>query len=519
MKNKLIHIVIPLISFHLLHADIDLSGESSDFKYAFNRLYHSLATTKDDKSNNRIYKHSLKSVSSDGYEVILNDDMTLHVNWWYRSVPKNWKPGDQIFITFEDRQFKIEHANTHSVAWGSVVIPSQMPVIKKLPNDPGDPNYYSKVTLSNGFVFKCIEQKAFLNHEWAVNDSIIIFSNSSTAYQLWNYTKNTILPCVCIGSRHSKTDIKIIVDDILGLEERLNKKILQQPEATKAVSNSLLIYSAGLKKTKTPVGVFLFLGPTGVGKTELAKCLTEEIYHDFSHLLRFDMSHFNQAHSSERLIGSPPGYVNHEEGGQLTEPLLQDSRKVVLLDEIEKAHPEILKMFLPVFDEGYIFDSDNTKVDCSNSIFIMTSNLCGPQIMEMYRSGFTPEEILVAIEPELIETLSPELYNRVEPLLFRPLERETMNVLLDLKLAKVIKHIWEEKQIRVIIHESLREYLIENGYHPLLGARPLNKLVDKSITATLAYYIIKNEILDSCTLTIAYDTSTQSTLVTQSELE
>jgi ATP-dependent Clp protease ATP-binding subunit ClpA len=230
------------------------------------------------------------------------------------------------------------------------------------------------------------------------------------------------------------------------------------------------------------------------------------------------MSHFTESHSINRLIGSPPGYVNHEEGGQLTNPLLNNPQTIVLLDEIEKAHPHVIKTFLPIFDEGFIVDTKSNFISCSETIFIMTSNLCSDEIVHFYNLGYSSEEILEAIEPYLMKVLSPELYNRVEPVLFRPLAKETMYNLVELMLDKVEKKLLMEKQIQIYIDDSLKDFLVENGYHLFLGARPLKKLIEKRVLSNLAYNIIKNGIESGSHIILFYDKDTDSVIMERIDL-
>jgi hypothetical protein len=526
MKIKLVIFLSFIFSFYSLHADENVPEEGQVFKKEFNSLVFSLSSslkeieklpTKDIQNTITTYKHIIKSISEEGRVLALESEWVYSINWWDRGTSKKWKKGDQIYVIWENlsQQYRLEHTLSKESVWASdEKRPLILPTIQVLPNGVTDPDAHSKVILSDGYVFRSRVDGAFGKSRWKVKDRIAVFANpGGLFYQLWNLDKESIIQCKFVQYRNNNTKVQINFEDILGLEERLNQNVLQQSEATKAVAASLLIYSAGFKEKERPIGVFLFLGPTGVGKTELAKVLTKELYKDVSSLLRFDMSHFNEGHTSSRLIGSPPGYVNHEEGGQLTEPLLKNPHMVVLLDEMEKAHPQVLKMFLPIFDEGFVLDSRNTRVDCSNVIFIMTSNLCGPEIARLYSLGYSDDDILSEIEQKLMEKLSPELYNRVEPVLFRPLEQSTMEALVDLTLNQLVKRIFREKQIRLTIDDSLKSFLIENGYHPLLGARPLKKLIEKRVVAALAFRIIKDNIDNGTAITLMYDHENDSVLV------
>lgn len=299
--------------------------------------------------------------------------------------------------------------------------------------------------------------------------------------------------------------IDIEIKDVLLLEGRLNERVLAQPNATRVVSQAVINYCAGLKFPLSPIGVFLFLGPTGVGKTELSKVLAETLYKTQRYLIRYDMSHFSEPHSVARLIGSPPGYANHDEGGKFTEALKAKPQSVVLLDEIEKAHPSVRKIFLPVFDEGYIKDTKDRKINCRDTIFVMTSNLCSQRIASLFNEGYTDEEILRAIEPELIQTLTPELYNRLQPVIFRPLEKETMSALVDLMLEEAVERIKYVKDIYLTVDKSAKEFLVERGFHPLLGARTLRKLIQDSVIAHLSYAIVRGDISQGSRVKILYE--------------
>ena len=376
--------------------------------------------------------------------------------------------------------------------------------VKKITYHVSEPDGYSKLYLSNNLVFKGQEKETVYNKVlWKPNHKVMIFHDKNNNYMIFNFEAKEFLgPLTLIENQQ---EIVIDLDEtILNLEEQLNKKVLQQPEATNSVTLALFNYVAGLKPKESPIGVFLFLGPTGVGKTELAKVLTSELYGGSSHLIRFDMSHFTSECDITRLIGSPPGYVNHEEGGQLTEAIRKTPQAVVLLDEMEKAHLQIHKFFLPVFDEAIILDAKNEAVDCNRVIFIMTSNLAGPKIAELFNLGYDTDQILEFIEPELMKALSPELYNRVTPVLFRPLAKETMPTLVDLMIKDVKVNLKQEKNITLEMDQSVIDYLVENGFHPLLGARPLKKLIDKKVIGTLALAIVKNEIIPGDTATLYY---------------
>lgn len=459
-----------------------------------------------------VYKNIIQSVSSDGSLVTLDDGTTFTVDWWYRSVPQKWSAGSRIYISYDFQygECKLEHSISQDVAWAKKTRDPSIPPkrIKGLSNGQNDPDCYSKIILDNGYCFRSIEDRVF--DTWKVNSLVAVLANPTGLYQVWNLNKNEIALCNCVGNSNQSIRDPIEIADIFSLKDRLDAKVLQQGEATKALVDSLLIYSAGLKDKEAPIGVFLFIGPTGVGKTELAKALAFEMYKSSSATLRFDMSHFTESHSISRLIGSQPGYVNHEEGGQLTNPLIENPQRIVLLDELDKAHPQVIKAFLPVFDEGFILDTKNNRISCCETIFIMTSNLCSEQISRLYYAGYSTEAILEVIEPELMQQLSPELYNRVQPILFQPLAKETMGALVELMLDKIKEKMTVERKIQLQIDDSLKSFLVEHGYHPLLGARPLKKLIQKEVLTALADHFIREKVQNGSEILLFYDKDSDS---------
>ena len=292
--------------------------------------------------------------------------------------------------------------------------------------------------------------------------------------------------------------------DAFHLEEQLKTQVIGQEKAVNATTNAIIRYVTEFKEPKAPVGVFLFLGPSGTGKTELAKVLATKWLKNPNALIRFDMSHFVEEHQISRLIGSPPGYLGSLDGGQLTNALMRQPKSIVLLDEIEKAHPSIRKAFLPVFDDGYIRDAMNHFILCNETTFIMTSNLCSQEIVKLSEEGHSPEEILSIIEPKLIETLSPELYGRVEPIIFNPLSSEMLEKIVDKMLGELIYYMSSSKKVNLLIDDSTRAYLIQNGYNPLLGARPLKRLIQNKLVSEIAKLFLQQKVLPGSQITIFY---------------
>ena len=281
--------------------------------------------------------------------------------------------------------------------------------------------------------------------------------------------------------------------DVLRLEERLNKIILGQPEAIRRVVDKLVMNAAGLKREPKPEGVFLFLGPTGVGKSELAKQIAELWLGSREALICFDMSLFSLKDSAIRLIGSPPGYRESELGGQLTEPLKRRPRSVVLLDEMEKAHQEIKMAFLPIFDEARLVDARNTPSPCNQALFLMTSNLCAATILQLFSEGKSPEEVLEVIKPQLIEALSPELYARCRPIVFRPITPDVVHALTERLLDEIVVKV-RGIGIELDLDESVKSYLRSRGYHSVLGVRPLQTLVDEELSVFIARFILEAKV-------------------------
>lgn len=424
-------------------------------------------------------------------KIILSGNSEIQVGKSYRSDIQNWKKGERLKFSYNNiytNNIEIINLDRKETAWGTLLNISDSHSIIRL-TEQG-----SKIVLRSGYAFKTGSKGVFTKNNWTVNDCIFIFSLSDTKFTLYNAAKKQFISG-CYRDDHK---------DLLELEDRLNERVLSQEHATNTVTATILNYFAGLKNPKTPIAVFLFLGQTGVGKTELAKVICDELYKDPRALIRFDMSHFAEEWTATRLIGSAPGYVDSWKGGDLTNALMRMPRSVVLLDEIEKAHPKIRKIFLPIFDEGYVVDSMGHLIKCNEVIFIMTSNMCSTEVAELFRAGYSHKEVLEAIEPMLMRELSPELYNRIVPILFSPFNPDIMEGLTYKLLNEVIVRIKESRGITLIVDSSVTNYLIENGFHPLLGARPLKALIEKKVVSSLAYALLNNEIEENSTVIISY---------------
>lgn len=296
------------------------------------------------------------------------------------------------------------------------------------------------------------------------------------------------------------------------LEAELHKRVIGQEEAVKAVARAIRRGRVGLKDPKRPVGSFIFSGPTGVGKTELSKALAEALFGDESQMVRIDMSEYMEKHSVSRLVGSPPGYVGYDEGGQLTEKVRRKPYSVVLFDEIEKAHPDVFNMLLQVLDDGRLTDASGRVVDFRNTVIIMTSNVGGRNIVEPKRLGFGTYEEDAArdyqdmkknVMTELKKTFRPEFLNRVDEIIvFHPLSQDEIKEIASLMLAQTAKRL-EENNIRVTFSDDVRDYLAEKGYDKTYGARPLRRTIQEEIEDKLAEAILDNIIKEGDSVTIS----------------
>ena len=274
-------------------------------------------------------------------------------------------------------------------------------------------------------------------------------------------------------------------EKLLSLKENMQKRVIGQDEALTLVSDAIIKSRSGIKDPNRPIGSFMFLGPTGVGKTEVARTLAYELFDDEKHMIRIDMSEYMEKFSVSRLIGSPPGYVGYEEGGQLTEAVRRNPYSIVLFDEIEKAHPEVLNLLLQILDDGRVTDSNGRTVDFKNTIIIMTSNLGSEHILE----GNSQKVI-----EEVKRHFRPEFINRIDEIIvFNPLSKEAISKILS-KLIKEIEDRLKDDNIKLEITDAAKDYLVENGYDVVFGARPLKRLVSRTVEVILSKMIINNEI-------------------------
>ena len=295
-----------------------------------------------------------------------------------------------------------------------------------------------------------------------------------------------------IISKWTNIPIKKLVggekEKLINLESNMKKRVKGQDEAIKLVSQAILRARAGIKDPKRPIGSFIFLGPTGVGKTEVAKTLAYELFDDERHMVRIDMSEYMEAHSVSRLVGAPPGYVGYDEGGQLTEAVRRNPYSIVLFDEIEKAHKDVFNILLQILDDGRITDSQGRTVDFKNTIIIMTSNLGSEYILDNKENS---EELVM---DELKHTFRPEFINRIdEIIIFKALSKEIVYDILD-KIIKEIEVRLQDKKISIELTEKAKKFIIENSYNPDFGARPIKRYVSRNLETLIANNIIMDKI-------------------------
>jgi len=295
-------------------------------------------------------------------------------------------------------------------------------------------------------------------------------------------------------------------DKILNLGNILHKRVIGQDDAVEKVVDSIIRSRAGIQDPNRPIGSFMFLGPTGVGKTELAKALAEALFDDEHNMIRIDMSEYMEKYSVSRLIGAPPGYVGYEEGGQLTEAVRRKPYSVVLFDEIEKAHPDVFNVLLQVLDDGRITDSQGRTVDFKNTIIILTSNLGSEFILDgIDKDGNIKSEAEEKVMDLLKHSFRPEFLNRLsEIILYKPLKKSEVDKILDLLIVDLNKRL-ADRQIEIKLTDDARKYLIDNGYDAVYGARPLKRFVQKKLETLIARKILEQVIVPKSKVTVGFD--------------
>ena len=292
----------------------------------------------------------------------------------------------------------------------------------------------------------------------------------------------------------------------LHLDEVLHKRVVGQDEAVEKVTDAIIRSKAGIKDPTKPIGSFLFLGPTGVGKTELAKALAESLFDDESNMVRIDMSEYMEKHSVARLIGAPPGYVGYDEGGQLTEAVRRKPYSVVLFDEVEKAHPDVFNVLLQVLDDGRITDSQGRTVDFKNTIIILTSNIGSQYLLEgIDENGNIREEARDAVMGELRAHFRPEFLNRLdEMILFKPLTKDNISRIVDLCVADVNKRL-ADRELKLRLTDAAKVFITDHGYDPVYGARPLKRYLQKNVETLAARIILADGVGEGSVIVIDVD--------------
>ena len=281
----------------------------------------------------------------------------------------------------------------------------------------------------------------------------------------------------------------------LNLDTLLHKRVVGQDEAVTKVTEAIIRSKAGIKDPTKPIGSFLFLGPTGVGKTELAKTLAESLFDDESNIVRLYMSEYMEKYSVSRLIGAPPGYVGYDEGGQLTEAVRRRPYSVVLFDEVEKAHPDVFNILLQVLDDGRITDSQGRTVDFKNTILIMTSNIGSQYLLDgMDENGNISQESQNAVMEDLRAHFRPEFLNRLdETIMFKPLTKDNIYDIIDLLVADVNKRL-ADREISIFLTEDAKKYVVDGGYDPNYGARPLKRFLQKHVDTLAAKLMLQGDV-------------------------
>jgi len=291
---------------------------------------------------------------------------------------------------------------------------------------------------------------------------------------------------------------------LLVLEERLHQRVVGQDEAVAAVANAVRRSRSGLQDPQQPIGSFLFCGPTGVGKTELCKALAEVLFDDENAMVRIDMSEFMEKHTVSRLIGAPPGYVGYEEGGKLTEAVRRRPYAVVLLDEIEKAHHDVFNILLQVLDDGRLTDNHGHTVDFSNTIIVMTSNIGSQMIQQIMAEGGTAADIQQGLEETLRTQFLPEFLNRIdEKIVFHPLDKSQVAKIVDIQLEK-LAHLLEQQGLGLHVSDAARHQIAAEGYDPVYGARPVQRVLKQSVQNPLATELLRGNFPEGASVEIDF---------------
>ena len=290
----------------------------------------------------------------------------------------------------------------------------------------------------------------------------------------------------------------------LNMDNILHKRVIGQNEAVRAVSDALIRAGSGLNPINRPIGSFIFMGPTGVGKTELAKAITEALFDNEKNLIRIDMSEYMEKHSASRLVGAPPGYVGYEEGGQLTEAVRRSPYSVILFDEIEKAHPDVFNILLQVLDDGRLTDNQGRLVDFKNTVIIMTSNIGSHYLLEGIKEDKEiSEEAKAKASDELKKAFRPEFLNRVDGIiLFKPLKEDEIYKIIQMNIDDIGNKL-KDRQMGIEIDDNAKKFILSNSYSLQYGARPVKRFIQKSIETEIGKMILKGELVEKQTVKIS----------------
>jgi ATP-dependent Clp protease ATP-binding subunit ClpB len=304
---------------------------------------------------------------------------------------------------------------------------------------------------------------------------------------------------------------------LVNMEQGLRRRVIGQDEALQAVANAVRRARAGLQDPNRPVGSFIFLGPTGVGKTETARALAEFLFDDEKAMIRLDMSEYMEKHAVARMIGAPPGYVGYEEGGQLTEAVRRRPYSVVLFDEIEKAHPDVFNVLLQILDDGRLTDSKGRVVDFKNTVLIMTSNLGSREIQSATENPLADRDIKKDVLQVLRDHFKPEFLNRVDDIVvFKQLSKDQIAKIIDVQLEKLRQNL-SERSITLVLDDKARELLVTEGYDPVFGARPLKRAIQSLIQNPLAVKLLNGEILGGQTVKVTAENGEMQFVTAETE--
>ena len=349
-----------------------------------------------------------------------------------------------------------------------------------------DYDYEKAAVLKHGTIPQIQEELATLKFN---NENSSLLSNTVDDEAIANIiSKWTNIPVTkLVGTEREK---------ILNLETNMKKRVKGQDNAIHLIAEAIKRARAGIKDPNRPIGSFLFLGPTGVGKTEVAKTLAYELFDDEKHIVRIDMSEYMESHSVSRLVGAPPGYIGYDEGGQLTEAVRRNPYAIVLFDEIEKAHKDVFNILLQILDDGRITDSQGRTVDFKNTIIIMTSNLGSEYILNK------DPDLENLLNIELRKTFKPEFLNRIDEIItFNSLDKDTIYEILDNIISNIESRL-KDKQLKIVLTEDAKQHIIDSSYNELFGARPIKRYVSKNIESLIANNILTDNIKFNSTVTI-----------------